>query len=189
MDRIGIWPKCLLGIRKLTVALNDRFFKWGVLGQHREKALLQDATLLMMKAVTVPTNTAIPNRKLLKNMEPWRVGSFIFLTIFLMLIGSTTAQDVMNNSFAGKVLYHTHCLRCHGPLGDGKGPDVATLIVPPRDFHTPESTAKNKYELRSIIIWGLVFSDMHNWGLRLTPQEIRDVISYVRHLAPYQPRI
>ncbi len=134
-------------------------------------------------------NTYIPNGKLLKNMGPAFVGSLTILTIFLMLIGNTTAQDLMNNPFAGKVLYQTHCLRCHGSLGDGKGPDAATLMVPPRDFHTPESTARNEYELRSIIIWGLVFSSMHNWGHRLTPQEIRNLISYSRELAPYQPRI
>lgn len=134
-------------------------------------------------------NTYIPNGKLLKNMGPAFVGSLTILTIFLMLIGNTTAQDLINNPFAGKVLYQTHCLRCHGSLGDGKGPDATTLTVPPRDFHTPESTARNEYELRSIIIWGLVFSSMHNWGHRLTPQEIRNLISYIRELAPYQPRI
>jgi mono/diheme cytochrome c family protein len=134
-------------------------------------------------------NTYIPNGKLLKNMGPAFVGSLTILTIFLMLIGNTTAQDLINNPFAGKVLYQTHCLRCHGSLGDGKGPDATTLMVPPRDFHTPESTARNEYELRSIIIWGLVFSSMHNWGHRLTPQEIRNLISYIRELAPYQPRI
>ena len=106
-----------------------------------------------------------------------------------MFTCNTTAQSLVNNPFAGKVLYQTHCLRCHGPLGDGKGPDAASLTVPPRDFHTSESTSKNEYELRSIIIWGLVFSPMHSWGFRLTPQEIRNVISYIRQLAPYQPRI
>ena len=134
-------------------------------------------------------NTYLSNGKLLKNMGLSFVGSFALLTILLMCIGRTAAQDLMNNPFAGKVLYQTHCLRCHGPLGDGKGPDAATLIVPPRDFHTPGSTAKTDYELRSIIIWGLVFSDMHSWGFRLTPQEIRELISYIRQLAPYQPHI
>jgi mono/diheme cytochrome c family protein len=134
-------------------------------------------------------NTYIPNGKLLKNMGLSFVGSFALLTILLMCTGRTAAQDLRNNPFAGKVLYQTHCLRCHGPLGNGKGPDAATLTVPPRDFHTPESTSRNEYELRSIIIWGLVFSPMHSWGHRLTPQEIRNLISYIRQLAPYQPRI
>ena len=117
------------------------------------------------------------------------VGSFTLLIILLICIGHTAAQDLTNNPFAGKVLYQTHCLRCHGSLGDGKGPDAPTLMVPPRDFHTAESTARNEYELRSIIIWGLVFSPMHSWGHSLTPQEIRNLISYIRQLAPYQPRI
>jgi len=69
-----------------------------------------------------------------------------------MFIDNATAQDLMNNPLAGKALYQTHCLRCHGHLGDGKGSDAATLTVPPRDFHTSESTARNEYELRSIII-------------------------------------
>ena len=131
-------------------------------------------------------NTSSPNRKLLKTMGLSLLGIF---TILMMFIGSTTAQDLINNPFAGKVLYQSHCLRCHGSLGDGKGPDAASLIVPPRDFHSPESTAKNDFELRSSIIWGLVFSDMHSWGFSLTPQEIRNVINYIRQLAPYQPRI
>jgi hypothetical protein len=131
----------------------------------------------------------LPNRTFLKNWERLCIGSLTFLAILLTFIGNTTSQGFMNDPLAGQVLYQTHCLRCHGSLGDGKGPDAGTLTVPPRDFHTPESTAKNEYELRSIIIWGLVFSPMHNWGYRLTSQEIRNLISYIRQLAPYQPRI
>jgi len=74
-------------------------------------------------------------------------------------------------------------------MGDGKGPDSSTLMVPPRDFHSPESTAKSELDLRAIIIWGLVFSPMHGWWDRLSSEEIRAVISYIRQLAPYQPRI
>jgi len=134
-------------------------------------------------------NANLLSGRYLKNFGLACGGSLMVLTIALICISHTTAQDVINNPFAGQALYHTHCLRCHGALGDGKGPDVASLIVPPRDFHTPESIAKSDFELRSIIIWGLVFSDMHSWGFHLTPQEIRNLISYIRELAPYQPRI
>ncbi len=127
-----------------------------------------------------------PIEKILKNLRLSLLG---IITILIIFVGNTRAQDLINNPFAGKVLYQTHCLRCHGLLGDGKGPDAATLTVPPGDFHTSKSSAKNAYELRSIIIWGLVFSPMHGWGHRLTPEEIRSLISYIRELAPYQPRI
>ena len=161
----------------------------GSFGTIQEKSLLQDATVSMIKTVPVMMNMYFPTGRLLKSMRLSLPGS---MAILLMFLGSTTAHDFqgfMNNPFAGRALYQTHCLRCHGHLGDGKGPDAATLTVPPRNFHTPESTARNEYELRSIIIWGLVFSPMHSWGHRLTPQEIRDLISYIRQLAPYQPRI
>jgi len=151
--------------------------------------VLQDATVSRMKTDRVMWNTNFLSGRHLKNFGLACVGSLMILTIALIVTDHTTAQDVINNPFAGKALYQTHCLRCHGALGDGKGPAVASLIVPPRDFHTPESIAKSDFELRSIIIWGLVFSDMHSWGFHLTPQEIRNLISYIRELAPYQPRI
>ncbi len=90
---------------------------------------------------------------------------------------------------AGETIYRLHCLRCHGKTGDGRGPDSSALIVPPTDFHSPESTAKSELDLRAIVIWGLVFSPMHGWWDRLSSEEIREVISYIRQLAPYQPRI
>ena len=151
--------------------------------------MLQDATVLRIKTERVMGNSDLLRGRHLKNLGIVYVGSLIILTIVFLGIGHTTAHDLINNPFAGKALYQTHCLGCHGVLGDGKGPDAATLVVPPRDFHTPESTAKNEYELRSIIIWGLVFSPMHAWGHRLPPQDIRNLISYIRELAPYQPRI
>jgi mono/diheme cytochrome c family protein len=161
----------------------------GNFGAIRGEGTVARSYILMIKAVPLTMNTYVSKGKLLKNMGLSFVGSFTLLTILLLCIGRTAAQDLINNPFAGKILYQTHCLRCHGSLGDGKGPDAATLTVPPRDFHTAESTARNEYELRSIIIWGLVFSPMHSWGHSLTPQEIRNLISYIRQLAPYQPRI
>jgi len=107
----------------------------------------------------------------------------------LFFIKGIPAQELTNTTSAGEMIYRIHCLRCHGKMGDGKGPDSSTLMVPPRDFHSPESTAKSDLELRAIIIWGLVFSPMHGWWDRLSSEEIRAVISYIRQLAPYQPRI
>jgi mono/diheme cytochrome c family protein len=106
---------------------------------------------------------------------------------FLGIIGETQAQN--STTSTGEFIYRVHCLRCHGETGDGRGPDSAALKVPPGDFHSPESTAKSELDLRAIIIWGLVFSPMHGWWDRLSSEEIREVISYIRQLAPYQPRI
>ena len=106
----------------------------------------------------------------------------------LLWPGEVRAQQTTMIS-AGETIYRLHCLRCHGKAGDGKGPDSLALIVPPTDFHSPESTAKSEFDLRAIVIWGLVFSPMHGWWDRLSSEEIREVIGYIRQLAPYQPRI
>jgi len=121
----------------------------------------------------------------MKHVIMWYMG---ILSCFI-LFNEGYGQDVKRVAWPGEVIYQQHCLRCHGKGGDGKGPDAVNLMVPPRDFHSAESTGKTELELRSIIIWGLVFSPMHGWWDRLSPEEIRAVIDYIRHLAPYQPRI
>jgi len=124
----------------------------------------------------------------------WKIGKYLLIPVMscvcvLLSFQGIPAQDPINATSAGEMIYRVHCLRCHGKMGDGKGPDSFTLMVPPRDFHSPESTAKSELDLRAIIIWGLVFSPMHGWWDRLSSEEIRAVISYIRQLAPYQPRI
>lgn len=122
-----------------------------------------------------------------------KVQCFLILVIscacVLLSIGGVPAQDQIDTTCAGEMIYRSHCLRCHGKTGDGRGPDSSALMVPPKDFHSPESTAKSELDLRAIVIWGLVFSPMHGWWDRLSSEEIRAVIGYIRQLAPYQPRI
>jgi mono/diheme cytochrome c family protein len=122
----------------------------------------------------------------------WKKVTYFLISVITsacILAGMGGAQAQNTTTSAGELIYRGHCLRCHGKTGDGRGPDSSTLMVPPRDFHSPESTAKSELDLRAIIIWGLVFSPMHGWWDRLSSEEIREVISYIRQLAPYQPRI
>jgi mono/diheme cytochrome c family protein len=124
----------------------------------------------------------------------WKKEQFLLRPVIscaciLFCLGEVRAQDENNTTSAGEIIYRSHCLRCHGKMGDGRGPDSSALMVPPKDFHSPESTAKSELDLRAIVIWGLVFSPMHGWWDRLSSEEIRAVIGYIRQLAPYQPRI
>lgn len=109
---------------------------------------------------------------------------------WVLLIGLTVpvqSQEPQVNVQRGEVVYKTHCVKCHGLHGKGNGPDAAKLIVPPTNFHRPESRAKSEMDLRSAIIWGLAFSPMHGWWGTLSGNDMRSVTAYIRQLAPYQP--
>ncbi len=108
----------------------------------------------------------------------------------ILLIGLTLpaqSQESQVNAQRGEAIYKTHCVGCHGSHGKGDGPDAAKLIVPPANFHRPESRAKSEMDLRGAIIWGLAFSPMHGWWGKLSANDMRSVTAYIRQLAPYQP--
>ena len=110
----------------------------------------------------------------------------------LLLIGLTLpaqSQEPSIDTQRGEAIYKAHCGECHGVLGKGDGPEAAKLIVPPANFHRPESRAKTEMDLRGAIIWGLAFSPMHGWWGKLSGDEMRSVTAYIRQLAPYQPSI
>lgn len=95
------------------------------------------------------------------------------------------AQTLPGNLKQGESLYQQHCVRCHGASGDGLGRDVKDLIVPPANFQTLQSRSKTDVELLLAIKQGVLFSPMHGWSDRLSEQQIRDVLSYIRTLAPF----
>lgn len=88
---------------------------------------------------------------------------------------------------SGESIYQRHCAGCHGATGDGLGPDIKELIVPPANFQAAKSRTKTDMELYLSIKQGVLFSPMHGWADRLSDQEIWDVLSYIRSLAPFNP--
>ena len=97
------------------------------------------------------------------------------------------AQGLPGELGGGQAIYQKNCLRCHGVNGEGNGPDAGTLMVPPANFHTHESKMKSEMELRSAVLWGRAFSPMHGWFNKLTTEEMKAVVRYIRQMAPYQP--
>lgn len=109
-----------------------------------------------------------------------------------LLLALTVPINAQEPSFVpekGEEVYREHCARCHGVEGKGNGPDAAQLIVPPTNFHRPESRAKSDLDLRGAIIWGLAFSPMHGWWDKMDVEDIRAVTAYIRRMAPYDPGI
>jgi mono/diheme cytochrome c family protein len=109
------------------------------------------------------------------------------MTVVIICVVATSgwiaAQDFPGNPDRGEAIYKANCLRCHGKLGDGNGPDARDLIVQPKDFHTLESRGRTDFELLLAISNGVLFTPMHSWRGRLKDQEMLDVIRYVRALA------
>jgi len=108
--------------------------------------------------------------------------------VVVLLTGSwAVAQSQTGNQKNGERIFQQHCVGCHGTAGDGLGPDIKELIVPPANFRALKSRTKTDMELYFAIKQGVLFSPMHGWADRLSDQEIRDVLRYIRSLAPFNP--
>lgn len=107
--------------------------------------------------------------------------------VAIVLAGSLALAQHSGNPKNGEKIYRQHCVGCHGISGDGLGPDIKELIVPPANFHAPKSRTKTDMELYLAVKQGVLFSPMHGWADRLSSQEMWDVLSYIRTLAPFNP--
>ena len=87
----------------------------------------------------------------------------------------------------GRAIYEKHCIRCHGVAGKGDGVDGASLVVSPANFQSQRSREKPDFELLITISHGIAYSPMHGWRGRLSEDEMWDVISYIRTMAPFKP--
>lgn len=113
---------------------------------------------------------------------------FIVVTaLSVIILGSSWAvgQTPRGNPKEGQPVYQQHCLRCHGEKLDGKGPDSQDLIVRPADLLSPASRAKTDWELLVTIANGALFTPMHGFRGKLNDQQMLDVLSYIRSVAPY----
>ena len=92
---------------------------------------------------------------------------------------------------AGQDLYNGTCWVCHGANGDGKGPAGVNLDPPPRDFTAPAFRIEGREEevYRAIYLGpAQAFHgspSMPDWGSRLSEQQIRDVMEYLKTFKPH----
>lgn len=90
---------------------------------------------------------------------------------------------VGGNPDKGKPLFLARCSFCHGPTGKGDGPAGAALKPAPTNFTAPDYwKAANPDRLRGILKSGKPGTPMP--PSQLSPEEIEDVLAYLRTLAP-----
>ncbi len=110
----------------------------------------------------------------------------LFLGLMLVSISASVAlaQVIRGDAKAGQTVYEQQCLRCHGTKLDGNGPDSMDLVVHPANLHSQKSRSKTDWELLVAISNGVLFSPMHGFRGKLTDQQMLDVLSYIRSMAP-----
>ncbi len=111
----------------------------------------------------------------------------VICALSIVILGSSlvAGQTLRGNPQAGQGIYEQQCLRCHGPKLDGNGPDGQYLIVRPANLQSQISRAKTDWELLITISNGVLFSPMHGFRGKLTDQQMLDVLSYIRTVAPF----
>ena len=112
-----------------------------------------------------------------------RVSTAVFVSGLLfgtVAQGQTESKDQSGDVARGKTLFVRYCTGCHGPEGGGDGyrfiggPDPANLT-------SPSTGKKSDAELLQTIHDGK--PNMPPWKFRLSENESRDVLAYVRTLA------
>jgi cytochrome c oxidase cbb3-type subunit 3 len=112
----------------------------------------------------------------------------VILSALLLVMGCSSwvaGQTARGNPKEGQAVYEKNCLRCHGNKLDGKGPDSQDLIVRPANLQSQSSRSKTDWELLVTITNGALFTPMHGFRGKLTDEQMLDVLSYIRSMAPF----
>jgi mono/diheme cytochrome c family protein len=112
---------------------------------------------------------------------------FIATLIVLFSTSWGIAEILSGNPKHGARIYQQLCLRCHGEKLDGRGPEAQDLKTMPTDLQSASSRTKSDWELLVIVAHGVMFTPMHGFRDKLSEQDIKDVLSYIRTEAPFRP--
>ena len=106
-------------------------------------------------------------------------GSSRTVLFTLLLLSARTARA--DDAQAGKPLYTKHCLVCHGMRGKGNGPSGKNLDPKPTDFTTAVANDAEWFKATKLGTKAIGKSkNMDAYGDKLSDQEIRDVLAYVK---------
>ena len=109
--------------------------------------------------------------------------------VALIASSQVGSDSVLRNPFppneeslqAGRAVYETNCMSCHGESGKGDGPAAAGLSPPPADItlHAPLHPEAGLFEF---VRDGIPDTAMAPLGDVLTADEIWHVVNYIKTL-------
>lgn len=113
------------------------------------------------------------NRKEIKQEKIWQAPTWADTLINPL----SNSVENLNN---GKVIYHAHCVICHGENGRGDGESGFGLETPPRDFM--ESEIVNQSD--GAMFWKISYGKgaMPEFASKLTKTKRWELLLYVREL-------
>ncbi|MEE8449896.1 MAG: cytochrome c [Thermodesulfobacteriota bacterium] len=100
-------------------------------------------------------------------------------------IRTLSAPDLRGSVAAGRDLFKTYCVVCHGTSGTGDGPAAVNLNPKPQDLTNTEfQNSMNHEKLFASISSGPHKSAyMPIWGVTLNQQEIWDLVEHIKNLS------
>lgn len=102
------------------------------------------------------------------------------------LIGSSLATPLPPIALEeGRAIYERHCADCHGPEGRGDGKQAISLSPRPGNLVSTQTSAKSDQDLLKIIANGRPRTAMTGWNERLSDNEQRAVLAYIRSLVRF----
>lgn len=120
------------------------------------------------------------------------MGNYCFgLLVCAGLLVSSPAFGNPAGLETGRDIFFKHCKACHGDKGDGKTFAANVLNPPPKNF-TSEKSRRELTEERMLrsVAEGRKGTAMMPWKSRLTSNEIRAVVGYIRKkLMNLEPQI
>lgn len=98
------------------------------------------------------------------------------ITLSLLLSLAIPFEAAADNA----AVYKAKCASCHGADGSGQTPVGKKMNL--RDLRAPEVQKQSNADLTKIITDGK--GKMPGYGKKLTPEEIKGLVAFVRELVP-----
>ncbi|MFZ1747803.1 MAG: c-type cytochrome [Nitrospirales bacterium] len=106
----------------------------------------------------------------------------------IISVTETTAYHMEGDRSKGKMVFEKLCVMCHGAEGRGDGTFGGELVPPAADLSSSKIQGNPDHVLFLAIKNGVKGSAMQGFKGRLSDQDIRDVLAYVRDLGKKSDR-
>lgn len=109
------------------------------------------------------------------------IGLAVGPLLFAVSLGLPAwAVNEVGEPTSGRLIYEQHCVSCHGTQGRGDGPDAPFLSPRPASLVSAATSVKSDKELLAVIANGKPRTAMPAWKDRLTDEQQREVLAYLR---------